>query len=144
MSNATHQHVRGARPPLTGIPSSVLSFSPCPLILRLASIPAQSEVFVKTPSQDGRIDAHRAAFSPPRTQSLLSPTKKRKQTRSPCKNVPASDVSETKQDVGSDQLKGDQPWRFLLNPVASVACTDRGSLLHIGGGKCLTRGSLNL
>lgn len=45
--------------------------------------------------------------------------------RSPCKNVPVSDVSQTKQDVGSDQ-----PWWFLLNPVASVACSDRGSLLH--------------
>lgn len=41
-----------------------------------------------------------------------------------------SDVRETKQDVGSDQLKGDEPWWFLLNPVASVACSDRVSLLH--------------
>lgn len=65
------------------------------------------------------------------TIALINGVKKCKQMRSPCKNVLMSDVRETKQDVGSDHLNGDQPQWFLLNPVASVVCSDRGSLLHL-------------
>lgn len=93
---------------------------------------------------------HRGAFSFLQTQSLLSPAvkKKCKQMRSPCKNVLVSDVRESKQDVGSDHLNGDQPQCLLLNPVTPVVCSDRGvppaSLSSIWEAKCLTRGSLDL
>lgn len=125
-------HITIILPPwLTGNLSSVLSFFPCPLILSLSLIPAQSELFVKTPPQDEWIDTQEAHSAFCKHNRSYHRRKKCKQMRSPCKNVLMSDVRETKQDVGSDHLNGDQPQWFLLNPVASVACSDRGSLLHL-------------
>lgn len=65
------------------------------------------------------------------TIALITGVKNANRWEAKCKNVLMSDVRETKQDVGSDHLNGDQPQWFLLNPVASAVCSDRGSLLHL-------------
>lgn len=95
-----------------GFYPSVPSFFPCPLIL----IPTQSELFVKTPPRDEWMDTQRRIQLPANTIALITGVEKCKQMRSPCKNVLMSDVRETKQDVGSDHLNGDQPQCLLLNP----------------------------
>lgn len=62
-------------PWLTGIPSSVLSFFPCPLILSLSLIPAQSELFVKTPLQDEWMDTQRGIQLSANTIALITGVK---------------------------------------------------------------------
>lgn len=66
-------HITITPPPpwLTGIPSSVPSFFPCPLILSLSPIPAQSELFVKTPLQDEWMDTQRGIQLSANTIALI-------------------------------------------------------------------------
>lgn len=62
-------------PWLTGIPSCVPSFFPCPLILSLSLIPAQSELFVKTPLQDEWMDTQRGIQLSANTIALITGVK---------------------------------------------------------------------
>lgn len=65
-------HHHHTPPWLTGILSSVQSFFPCPLILSLSLIPAQAELFVKTPPRDECFDTQRGIQLSANTIALIT------------------------------------------------------------------------
>lgn len=109
----------------------------CPVFLSLPphSLPlshSSTSRAVCENSSAGRVDPHTEGHSAScKHNRSYHRRKKCKQMRSQCKNVLMSDVRETKHDVGSDHLNADQPQWFLLNPAASAACSNIGSLVHL-------------